>query len=442
MKSGPIPISFANIHHKSELKKLCINTLQSITKIPIRNPNNLLYLQNKTAIMEYSFYQIGDLIKQLSNNSTDIIPFDEFNNDDTFLLKSIIALIGDTKQEKKYLIQVLQELYSYTKKHLHRIDVWDIPKILKHTKLNAELNLNSRRFDGEVSIITDSDFIDVKSLDTEECNLIYTILKDGNGVIATYNIIASYIKRYNIAHLRKLTLNHWKRLFESIIYNIEEQHEQKQKKELEVYIPFLDEYRKPTSHVIRLFKLSIDVVEQLAINSPEYDGMATSSTLPSVNVMHEAMQKYVARQKDETLKNAMIYEMMRRGILAPIKEYVEHQDAYRLLFLSSPTPLSSEEADEYIHGKPNLRDRIAVLHCMLHEYDIPRGVISKIFNYLTFLDKAKFTRVDSDDTAYTYLKQVDKFMQDPIRKEYVIKTLKKFNYSDRIIKQLFPKQKK
>lgn len=41
--------------------------------------------------MEYSFYQIGDLIKQLSNNSTDIIPFDEFNNDDTFLLKSIIA---------------------------------------------------------------------------------------------------------------------------------------------------------------------------------------------------------------------------------------------------------------------------------------------------------------------------------------------------------------
>ena len=134
--------------------------------------------------------------------------------------------------------------------------------------------------------------------------------------------------------------------------------------------------------------------------------------------------------------------MMRRGILAPIKEYVEHQDAYRLLFLSSPTPLSSEDVDEYIHGKPNLRDRIAVLHCMLHEYDIPRGVISKIFNYLTFLDKSKFTRVDSDDTAYTYLKQVDKFIQDPIRKEYVIKTLKKFNYSDRIIKQLFPKQKK
>lgn len=391
--------------------------------------------------MRYSYDEITELMHKVAEDSNDKLDFSKYVEKDKYLLQSIELLFADTECTKKVFFHVLRALSKYCMARKSTIDIWDIPRIVQNSQFSKPLNIKERNIWGDTAVILDSDFIDFLSLTLEESNLVYTILKDGHGVTKLYNILTSYGNKYDNQSIRKLTFIHWGRIFENIIHNIEELCEERQKQELVVYIPFLSEYRKSTQYVISLFKLAIDIVEELlscGLNSstPAIEEQSSEST----NLMQELMLDYARRQKDKTSRKAMVDEMMRRGVTVPTKDYDEYKNTYRLHFTSSNDALYYE--DELDSHKVTIRDRIAVLHYMLYGYGIPRGVISKIFNYLTYFDDPKFTRVDSDDTAYTYLKQVDKFMQNPNRKEYVINTLKKFNYSDRTIKKLFPKQKK
>ena len=391
--------------------------------------------------MRYSCDEIMELMHKVAEDSNDKLDFSKYVEKDKYLLRSIELLFADTECTKKVFFHVLRALSKYCMVRKSTIDIWDIPRIVQNSQFSKPLNIKERNIWGDTEVILDSDFIDFRSLTLEESNLVYTILKDGHGVTKLYNILTSYGNKYDSQSIRKLTFMHWGRIFENIIQNIEKLCEKRQKQELVVYIPFLSEYRKSTQYLISLFKLAIDIVDELLScglnsNPPAIEDQPSDS----VNLMQELMLDYVRRQKDKASRKAMTHEMMRRGVTVQTKDYDEYKDTYRLHFAALHDTVFDEE--ELDNRKVSIRDRITVLYYMLHKYQIDRGTIAKVFNYLTYVDNAKFTRVDSDDTAYTYLKLVDKFIQDPDRREYVIKTLKNFNYSDKIIKQLFPKQKK
>lgn len=312
----------------------------------------------------------------------------------------------------------------------------DIARLLYNSNPERYAYVDRDRFYG-MQIITDSDFIDWKSLDTMDYNVVYGILFSVADGTYVYDRIAHAFNEIKQPINRKSILFHWNKVFQGIIDGLESCLDKANAKELEVYIPFLAHYRQTASETIEHFKMAQDIVLMLRetpcdatldLELPEY----FEELKPMRELMEELSEDDSDGGIDGYYSSAVYNEMAKRGLLSNVQfRKLDYDYDYYVL------KKSKKDASAVIGLYENEKEtstirKVAVMYNMLKgKVDI--RTMHRVAHFL-IQDYQDFKGTDSGKaTIYNYLKRAEKgesLATTPDAADYVREKLLKYGFKD------------
>lgn len=408
------------------------NTTKSTDKLTIEPFKRVYYPENKkiydsacTIVEAYkkehpeSLDELSDILRQYDN-------YEEAQN----LLKTIASLpipqLSSTLEVVMGVVIIRDCLEENSGGYYDTSEVIDIKEtLLSHLSgsefYRADKNLRN------LSVITDSDFIDFRSYDDDEYQIVYGTLYNASDCAELYNFIAAMCNTAKSPILRKAWIDMLSRTVKAVISNLTHCKTQNKEGELRVFIPFLDFYEASLSSTIRAFNFTLNVLEQIrSCDLEEIPLEASSGNSYPIHRMDDLMEEWADSEfEDYELQNIIHDEIARRGFSTD--RVPDPIDNYRTKIIGIQKTLGKEDKND--GEKPQevaTIKRVGVLYCMLSQYGVDLTGMNKICSYVC-ADNKPFKGAKPENTIYTYLAHPnDRLFDKQDKIDYIKEKLEKY----------------
>lgn len=303
----------------------------------------------------------------------------------------------------------------------------------------------SKEKDNDIARLIDTDIISWLDMSATSCNLIYDIIYNDYLHNSPYDVIATYYNKSANLILKKALISSAIRGFLSVISNLKSIIEQYEKKLVEIYIPFLNDYCRPAKHVLELIYTAHDIAKSIETVNFETLDVLNPCSIKTIGSVELALQNFEAYLlKENNIEASLIVHnerICRKHITGAIPKDVS---AYRRYFTESTYYEKQEKKEtKAIETAKNARrlkydkkkTRTGVLVCMLKSANnIDDNLIKKIVHFA--LDGQEQIWGKGRSTTIDYLRKLDETILTQANKEEIEEFLKEYQIPPEVIASL------
>lgn len=405
----------------NEFEKIKQEKLQKVYAIP---KNKEIY-ESLTTILDAagkdcdSLDTLREILHQEDNSDNILALVDAI----TTLPNHPITSVDEVIRASKILRYYLEEEIGYYNVS-REIDIQE--SLLSY--INGSDYYNTDKKFWNLSVITDTDFVDSQYFEGDEYQIVYGTLYNAEDCAELYNFIAAMCNTAKAPILRKAWIDTLIKAIKAVIANLEKCKVHNKGEEIRVFIPFAEQYERTISSTIDLFGFTLNVLKQIReCDLVEIPLETTSGNTYPIPKMDDLMESLALGDGvvEEEFAGIVFDEMARRGLMHNRVPYTFNY--YRAQVIGINNIKRKGEKDE--GEKPELVStirRVGVLYCMLSQYGVDLTGMNKICSYVC-ADNKPFKGAKPENTVYTYLAHPEDRLFDKQDKiDYIKEKLDKY----------------